>query len=105
MTRAHADAAARALDRMTRPGPGPNDALVPTGRRPCPICGRTMRAWNDSGIVLDVCPEHGIWLDRGELEALLARPRRRRPAGVLDAVHEAGVGRGQRLIKCPIAIW
>jgi Zn-finger nucleic acid-binding protein len=24
-----------------------------------------------SGVIVDVCPAHGVWLDRGELDALL----------------------------------
>jgi len=36
----------------------------------CPICQETMSIVNykkRSGIILDVCEEHGIWLDGGEL--------------------------------------
>jgi Zn-finger nucleic acid-binding protein len=68
---------AEALRRMTEAPPGPNAALVAEGERPCPICGRAMVVQNDGGIALDVCPRHGIWLDRGELKALLRRPRRK----------------------------
>ena len=41
---------------------------------PCPSCGKLMNRVNfahSSGIVLDVCKNHGLWLDRGELEQLL----------------------------------
>jgi Zn-finger nucleic acid-binding protein len=41
---------------------------------PCPQCGRLMNRKNfaqSSGVVLDVCATHGIWLDRGELERVL----------------------------------
>jgi Zn-finger nucleic acid-binding protein len=41
---------------------------------PCPQCGRLMNRQNfahSSGIVLDVCATHGVWLDRGELERVL----------------------------------
>ena len=41
---------------------------------PCPRCARLMNRKNfaqGSGVVLDVCATHGIWLDRGELERLL----------------------------------
>jgi len=41
---------------------------------PCPRCQRLMNRKNfaqGSGIVLDVCAKHGIWLDRGELVRLL----------------------------------
>lgn len=41
---------------------------------PCPACGKMMNRSNfakSSGVVLDVCRDHGVWLDRGELPALL----------------------------------
>jgi Zn-finger nucleic acid-binding protein len=40
-------------------------------RRPCPVCSELMNlAWIDF-LQLDRCPQHGVWLDRGELyEAL-----------------------------------
>ena len=41
---------------------------------PCPRCERLMNRKNfasSSGIVLDVCAKHGVWLDRGELERVL----------------------------------
>jgi Zn-finger nucleic acid-binding protein len=40
---------------------------------PCVRCGRTMNRQNYrtiSGIVIDVCPDHGVWLDREELTDL-----------------------------------
>ncbi len=43
---------------------------------PCPRCGVPMEPFNyagDSGIILDRCRTcHGIWLDRGELERVVA---------------------------------
>jgi Zn-finger nucleic acid-binding protein len=41
---------------------------------PCPMCARLMNRKNfaqSSGVVLDVCAKHGVWLDRGELERVL----------------------------------
>jgi Zn-finger nucleic acid-binding protein len=41
---------------------------------PCPQCGTLMNRKNfaqSSGVVLDVCANHGVWLDRGELERVL----------------------------------
>lgn len=32
------------------------------------------------GIELDLCDEHGVWLDRGELEAMLLRETAAKPA-------------------------
>lgn len=36
----------------------------------CPSCGMAMRRFNymmDSGVVVDSCSQHGMWLDDGEL--------------------------------------
>ncbi len=41
----------------------------------CPICNQEMNRMNFgkiSGIIVDVCSDHGIWLDSGELEEIRA---------------------------------
>lgn len=41
---------------------------------PCPCCDKLMNRSNfarSSGVILDVCKEHGVWLDRGELQRVL----------------------------------
>lgn len=43
--------------------------------RTCPVCANTLRkdVWTyGSGIVVDTCDEHGIWVDNGELERIEA---------------------------------
>lgn len=55
----------------TSPTPVPADVVRYV---PCPCCARLMNRKNfagSSGIVLDVCATHGVWLDRGELERLI----------------------------------
>jgi len=40
----------------------------------CPICNNLMGVINykkQSGIILDICEEHGIWLDGGELRQIM----------------------------------
>jgi Zn-finger nucleic acid-binding protein len=42
---------------------------------PCPACAKLMNRTNFShisGVIIDVCRNHGIWLDRGELEHIIA---------------------------------
>jgi Zn-finger nucleic acid-binding protein len=42
--------------------------------RPCPVCGQLMNRFNYghiSGVVLDVCKQHGLWFDRDELRQVL----------------------------------
>ena len=55
-----------------RPGQDPD----PHGRfyRSCPLCGVLMHRRNygkRSGVLIDSCRNHGLWLDLGELETLL----------------------------------
>ena len=54
----------------------PNDYLVPPGERECPICKKKMVVEVQEGASVDVCREHGIWLDFGELDEILSRIRR-----------------------------
>lgn len=49
--------------------------LEPVQYRPCPACQQRMNRVNyarRSGVVLDVCKEHGIWFDKDELRRVLA---------------------------------
>ncbi len=42
--------------------------------RKCPMCAKQMSRRNfeyRSGVIIDVCPSHGLWLDLGELERIL----------------------------------
>jgi Zn-finger nucleic acid-binding protein len=54
----------------------PNDEIVAPGERECPICKRKMTVQGREGLSVDTCPEHGVWLDSGELEAIVGRLRR-----------------------------
>jgi Zn-finger nucleic acid-binding protein len=52
-------------------------ATTQTGVRylPCPACQKVMNRENfghRSGVIIDVCKGHGVWLERGELHAVLA---------------------------------
>lgn len=58
------------------PGEGPKGALVAgeVRYRPCPLCGKLMNRINYahvSGVIVDVCKDHGIWFDRDELRRVL----------------------------------
>jgi len=48
------------------------------GDRPCPVCSLTMVVAPWSGVYIDACPEHGLWLDKGELAAIIANQPDRR---------------------------
>jgi Zn-finger nucleic acid-binding protein len=42
--------------------------------RPCPVCEEMMNRRNyggTSGVIIDLCPEHGIWFDADELARIL----------------------------------
>jgi Zn-finger nucleic acid-binding protein len=52
----------------------PSPFSDPVRYRKCPSCGELMLRRNfleSSGVVVDVCVAHGIWLDRGELASLI----------------------------------
>ena len=55
--------------------PSGNDSIVPPGERLCPICQEKMEIESQHDIIIDVCPQHGMWLDRGELPKMIARVR------------------------------
>ena len=40
------------------------------GERRCPVCGTGMTRTDVHTISVDVCKQHGLWLDRGELSAI-----------------------------------
>ena len=70
---------------------------VREGERPCPVCAVAMRVETKSSVSVDTCSEHGIWLDKGELDKLLlsrsSRQRRRRVRGT-ERAHRRGVAKG-----------
>ena len=52
----------------------PSPLSDPVRYRRCPACNEPMLRQNfreTSGVVVDVCSAHGIWLDRGELAMLV----------------------------------
>ena len=62
-------------DREYAAQPERNAQVVPPGERECPICKRKMQAEFEYQIHVDVCPDHGIWLDASELPAILDMAR------------------------------
>ena len=52
-----------------------NEEHVPPGDRKCVVCGERMTTERTHGIAAEVCRAHGVWLDSGELSALLDRVR------------------------------
>jgi len=40
----------------------------------CPVCSVELRLADKQGVEIDYCPKcRGVWLDRGELEKIIAR--------------------------------
>ena len=70
-----ADVVSVLATRVSVPGAGGVSTTIEVVRYvPCPSCTKLMNRVNfahSSGIVLDVCKNHGLWLDRGELQRLL----------------------------------
>ena len=39
----------------------------------CPVCGERLKEIDRSGVMVDICPScKGIWLDRGEIDKIMA---------------------------------
>lgn len=68
--------------------------------RSCPSCSAPLAAVVHEGVQLDRCPEgHGIWLDKGELLAVVLNETEDRPtAEELDALDGAARDHGQGLL-------
>lgn len=83
------DLAARTHSAARSSGPPlaslPEPPSQPTAYLPCVKCGEFMQRrqfrWgpHSTSVVLDHCGEHGVWLDGGELEAVLAHARHHGP--------------------------
>ena len=46
----------------------------PVRYRPCPVCRTMMNRQNfgrSSGVIVDICSQHGVWFDAGELPRVL----------------------------------
>ena len=80
--------------------------------RTCPSCNATLEVVSHEGVDVDRCPEgHGVWLDKGELRAVvlneeLDRPSEEELEALLAGARDHGqalldqVKRGQR--DCPV---
>jgi Zn-finger nucleic acid-binding protein len=58
------------LDKRTLRGP----ALTKINYVPCPDCGQLMNRNNfakASGVIVDICKQHGVWFDADELPAII----------------------------------
>ncbi len=58
-----------------RPAPEHAGEAHPPRYLPCVACGELMHRRNyatSSGVVIDVCKRHGVWLDHAEMEKVLA---------------------------------
>ena len=72
---------------------------MPTKTIDCPVCGSPMqKKVVQNGVEVDYCDWHGLWLDAGELEGLLAvnqaqqAPHFQKPPGVGKAVAQGLAG-------------
>ena len=72
------DDLASALQELAADAPARLAGAPRHGDRPCPICGNLMQVESENGVEIDVCPDHGVWLDRDELAAILSDTVRKR---------------------------
>ncbi len=63
-----------AVPRKARRREGPNPLSAPVKYRKCPVCSAVMNRKNfggSSGVIAEVCSQHGLWFDVGELPLVL----------------------------------
>jgi Zn-finger nucleic acid-binding protein len=53
--------------------PQPTEQTRPGPPRLCPVCAAPLIHEERHRVPVDVCEEHGIWLDRGELQEIIQR--------------------------------
>ena len=66
-----------------------NRCVVPEGQRRCPICEYRMTSAHEKGVRIDICDDHGMWLDKGELRAIVRRSQQSDLVSKLKAREEA----------------
>lgn len=69
-----------------------------TGYLACPVCRALMPRTNFkriSGVLIDTCRDHGVWLDRGELEQIRAFIA----DGGLDRVRDADIAANRERLE------
>ena len=47
------------------------------GSLPCPVCGAAMHVERKEKVEIDVCAEHGIWLNKDEMDEITRAVRQR----------------------------
>ena len=82
-----------------------NDHLIPPGERPCPICAKKMQVEIEQGIPIDACPEHGVWLDRGELPSIISKIRRGERVNRIQLIREAKAKREGKKSGIILGVW
>jgi len=70
----------------------------PSKVRWCPICDGSLTPVESEGVVVDVCPEHGVFLDHGELAVFERRAKR----GVRIGLHSSIQADMERPFKRPV---
>jgi Zn-finger nucleic acid-binding protein len=72
-----------------------NSKIVPEGERKCPICDEFMHVEKIKHVSVDICQEHGIWMDKGEFTKISRRIKAnldiQRDAAVRQAKHDGKV--------------
>lgn len=43
----------------------------------CPVCKERMKHERVDEVWVDICTEHGVWLDKGELDSLMEMSKKR----------------------------
>ena len=59
----------------------------------CPTCGKAMTKRDSHDVEIDMCADHGIWLDKGELRKIVDEADDRARAAI--PVHDGDRRRGR----------
>ncbi|RLB57483.1 MAG: hypothetical protein DRJ42_00105 [Deltaproteobacteria bacterium] len=70
LQRSYAMAAERGQEEPQAKAEGGPFRAAATKEASCPVCQATMEPSTASGVEIDVCAEHGTWLDAGEAELI-----------------------------------
>jgi Zn-finger nucleic acid-binding protein len=82
---------AKQLSEAFRSAVSQSDNPVPPkhGTLHCPVCGELMLIESVLGVTTDVCRQHGVWLDTGELPSIIDQVRSGTRRAAAHAISDA----------------
>ena len=80
-----------------------NEEGVPRGEKLCPVCRAPMRVEAGRGVSVDVCPDHGVWIDQEKLASFCSYVREGEVAEASkeQSSEEQTIVEGDTGLRCP----